>query len=82
MIIVIKTSHFRFYKTFVEYLELWSNAMDGTINFSWLSLCNIPNWDEVEKSLTYAAAKIGENFEKKINSDSICDELAILQEFL
>lgn len=56
-----------FYRTVVEYLDLWSTSMDGTECFTWMSLIRKPSWDEVEISFDYAVKKLGKLVQDKIN---------------
>jgi hypothetical protein len=57
-----------FYDSIVDYLNLWSKALDGTETFSWMMLVEIPTWDDVGRSLDFAVSRTGNMVESKINS--------------
>lgn len=69
-----------FYATLNQYLEKWSNSLDGTEIFGWMSLTAVPVWEEhVSPSINYLMERFGK---EAINGDIVFDELILLQQFV
>lgn len=66
----------KFYEALGEYLENWSETLDGTEVFSWMSLTSAPDWTEhIKPSLQYFVKHFGEG---EIDSDDLFDETNLL----
>jgi len=65
-----------YYKTAIDYLKQWSEPLSKYDVFSWMLLHDIPQWEMVEKSISYLQDK-GINIE-----DNIFDEILYLQNYV
>lgn len=75
-----RTSLGEFYEALTTYLEKWSNSLDGTEIFSWMSLLEVPDWrNDIEPSLKYAQECIEPGL---IDGDGVFDEVPLLQQVI
>jgi len=67
-----------FFYTAVEYIQKWSQPFQNFNAFDWMSLNSVPQWEEIERTVTYLQTKqidVG-------NADTIFNQIAYLKDYL